>query len=145
MEGIIESIKVILLMCFCVLVAKEFIDFNYYLECRKSNAIKITAAIFRDWYLLNPQRYNLWDYEVKVETEEYGKYEMIQFTNFIETKKYQRFVRKMEKLKRQNALNESHMKVLSLVQKDIDNARIKAQKNLDEARNVMENVNSRMN
>ena len=145
MEGIIENIKVVLLMFFCALVVKEFIDLIYYLECRKSNAIKITAAIFRDWYLLNPQRYNLWDYEVKVEIEECEKYEMIQFTNFIEAKKYQRFVREMEKLKRQNALNESHMRILSLVQKDIDNARSKAQKNLDEVRNVMENVNSRMN
>ena len=145
MEGIIDSIKVILLMCFCALLVKEFIDLAYYLDSRKSSAIKITAATFRDWYLLNPQRYNLWDYEVEVETEENGKYEMIQFTNFIETKKYQRFVRKIEKLKRQNALNESHMRVLSLVQKDIDNARVKAQKNLDEARNIMENVNSRMN
>ena len=101
---------------------------KYYMfaESYDSSIANIDFNSFHSWYLLNPERYILCKncIKVKIGSSDY-KYELMGFKTFKDWSKYRNFINNKKAESAYTLSTESMLKILNLVQSDIDTARAK--------------------
>ena len=102
---------------------------------------------FKDFYYLNPESWKLYDYYVVKNND----VELIMIFTYQDWKKYQKFKNQLAAEKANREANKAMMKklefqdettrkIIQAVQKDIDNAREEAQRNFDEATQLIKGI-----
>lgn len=95
--------------------------YSQYIDTYDPSIANIDFKSFHSWYLLNPKRYILCENYIKVKKSSfYYDYELMGFKTFKDWCKYRNFMNN-KKVQSDNALStESMVKILNLVQSDID-------------------------
>ena len=103
--------------------------YTLFVESYDPSIANIDFKSFHTWYLLNPERYILCENYVKVKKSSfYYDYELMGFKTFKDWCKYRNFMNN-KKVQSDNALStESMVKILNLVQSDIDATRMRISK-----------------
>lgn len=101
------------------------------------DSIIIPFVQFKQWHLINPERYVLDDSYVKilVGTKSYlwgypSEYEYIWF-NYRDYRKYRKFKKQLDNDKVSKAMTKANIKILEAVQQDINNLRKQANKEIE--------------
>lgn len=100
--------------------------YSQYIDTYDPSIANIDFKSFYSWYLLNPKRYILCENYIKVKKSSfYYDYELMGFKTFKDWCKYRNFMNN-KKVQSDNALStESMVKILNLVQSDIDATRMR--------------------
>ena len=100
--------------------------YSQYIDTYDPSIANIDFKSFHSWYLLNPKRYILCENYIKVKKSSfYYDYELMGFKTFKDWCKYRNFMNN-KKVQSDNALStESMVKILNLVQSDIDAIRLR--------------------
>ena len=108
--------------------------YSQYIDTYDPSIANIDFKSFHSWYLLNPKRYILCENYIKVKKSSfYYDYELMGFKTFKDWCKYRNFMNN-KKVQSDNALStESMVKILNLVQSDIDATRMR----ISEERNLV--------
>ena len=103
--------------------------YSQYIDTYDPSIANIDFKSFHSWYLLNPKRYILCENYIKVKKSSfYYDYELMGFKTFKDWCKYRNFMNN-KKVQSDNALStESMVKILNLVQSDIDATRMRISK-----------------
>lgn len=103
--------------------------YSQYIDTYDPSIANIDFKSFYSWYLLNPKRYILCENYIKVKKSSfYYDYELMGFKTFKDWCKYRNFMNN-KKVQSDNALStESMVKILNLVQSDIDATRMRISK-----------------
>lgn len=113
-------------------------------DTRLNNYPTITFSQFKDFYYVNPNSWELYEYFVRKDRSR----NLIMIFEYPEWKEYNKFRKQIEKekeeakanKKKQEAVeyqNEVTRKILESVQRDIDAIRAESMKNFDEASNLI--------
>lgn len=139
MEFLVVGVMLIAAMITLVIAGTYCEKYTLFVESYDPSIANIDFKSFHSWYLLNPERYILCENYVKVKKSSfYYDYELMGFKTFKDWCKYRNFINN-KKAQSDNALStESMVKILNLVQSDIDATRMR----ISEERNqVIEKIN----
>lgn len=139
MEFLVLGVMLVIAMITLVIAGTYCEKYTLFVESYDPSIANIDFKSFYSWYLLNPERYILCENYVKVKKSSfYYDYELMGFKTFKDWCKYRNFMNN-KKVQSDNALStESMVKILNLVQSDIDATRMR----ISEERNlVIEKIN----
>ena len=139
MEFLVLGVMSVAAIITVVIAATYCEKYTLFVESYDPSIANIDFKSFHSWYLLNPKRYILCENYVKVKKSSfYYDYELMGFKTFKDWCKYRNFMNN-KKVQSDNALStESMVKILNLVQSDIDATRMR----ISEERNqVIEKIN----
>ena len=139
MEFLILGVMLVAAMITLVVAGTYCEKYYLFVESYNPSIANIDFKSFHSWYLLNPERYILCENYVKVKKSSfYYDYELMGFKTFKDWCKYRNFMNN-KKVQSDNALStESMVKILNLVQSDIDATRVKIS---NERNMVINNLN----
>ena len=126
MDFLIVGVMLIAAMITVVITGTYCEKYTLFVESYDPSIANIDFKSFHSWYLLNPERYILCENYVKVKKSSfYYDYELMGFKTFKDWCKYRNFMNN-KKVQSDNALStESMVKILNLVQSDIDATRMR--------------------
>ena len=126
MEFLVLGVMSVAAMVVLIVGGKFCESYGMFAETYDPSIANIDFKSFYSWYLLNPERYILCDYYVKVKKGSFNyDYELMGFKTFKDWCKYRNFMNN-KKVQSYNALStESMVKILNLVQSDIDATRMR--------------------
>ena len=126
MEFLVLGVMLVVAMITLVIAGTYCEKYNLFFESYDPSIANIDFKSFHSWYLLNPERYILCENYVKVKKSSfYYDYELMGFKTFKDWCKYRNFMNN-KKVQSDNALStESMVKILNLVQSDIDATRMR--------------------
>lgn len=115
--------------------------YSQYIDTYDPSIANIDFKSFHSWYLLNPERYILCDNCVKVKNGSSNyDYELMGFKTFKDWCKYRNFANN-KKAQSDNSLStESMVKILNLVQSDIDATRMRITEERNKAINEINHI-----
>ncbi len=139
MELFIVGVMLVVAMVLLIVGGNFCVRYDMFAESYDPSIANIDFKSFYSWYLLNPERYILCDNYVKVKKGSFNyDYELMGFKTFKDWCKYRNFMNN-KKVQSDNALStESMVKILNLVQSDIDATRVKIS---NERNMVINNLN----
>lgn len=121
------TIAIIILLLFSIILWRAYsVD-------RSDSSLKITFKSFKSWYYLNPERYVFKGNKILLYDDSSNSY-ILEMKNFFEYIKYEIFLdalykkeekTKLVRLERENIHNQ--LKILSVIQSDIDAVKLKAE------------------
>lgn len=132
---------IILFLCFFILIP-FFLYLCYLDDIPSGNPILIKFNDFLTYYKLNPNRYELHFTYLLASTSGLPK---TCYFNFIDTFKYKKFNRNINKNEKRLAQQKSYIEILEAVQKDIDALRNQSNQEIKEASDRAVEIAERLN
>lgn len=126
MEFLVLGVMSVAAMVILIVGGNFCEKYSLFFQSYDPSIANIDFKSFHSWYLLNPERYILCDNYVKVKKASSNyDYELMGFKTFKDWCKYRNFMNN-KKVQSDNALStESMVKILNLVQSDIDATRMR--------------------